>query len=145
MTARSCTIGHWFYVVLDNTVKQKCHFDEIFITSCTGNCNFFRHFDEIFATGKGRSIFSSFWRNFRYWQRTFQWWNFRQNNDISVDEICVTNWSRGCYFYIFQCRHWRKCQNDDISVSVKTSVVTYWVCLPRMHRVCRYRPSIYLN
>ena len=41
------------------TPKRKCHFDEIFINSCTGSCQ------------NG---------NFR----CSQWWKFRQNDDISV-------------------------------------------------------------
>ena len=43
-----------------HTLKRKCrHFDEIFITGCTGSC----HFDNFQCS---------------------QWWKFHQNEDISV-------------------------------------------------------------
>ena len=43
-----------------HTLKQKCrHFDEIFITGCTGSC----HFDNFQCS---------------------QWWTFHQNEDFSV-------------------------------------------------------------
>ena len=45
------------------TPKQKCHFEEIFVTGCTGSC----HFDNL---------------------RCSQWWRFRQN-DISFQ---CKNW-----------------------------------------------------
>ena len=46
-----------------STLKRKCrHFDEIFITGCTGSC----HFDNFQCS---------------------QWWKFHQNEDISVSVI----------------------------------------------------------
>ena len=49
-------------------LKQKCrHFDEIFITGCTGSC----HFDNFHCS---------------------QWWTFHQNEDFSVS---VSHWTRG--------------------------------------------------
>ena len=41
------------------SLKQKCHFDEIFITGCIGSC----HFDNFQCS---------------------QWWTFHQNEDFSV-------------------------------------------------------------
>ena len=68
---------HWcllFLVVQSTTtLKQKCrHFDEIFITGCTGSC----HFDNFQCS---------------------QWWTFHQNEDFSVSvkiavlEVIVLN------------------------------------------------------
>ena len=48
------------FVTEPTTLKRKCrHFDEIFITGCTGSC----HFDNFQCS---------------------QWWKFHQNEDISV-------------------------------------------------------------
>ena len=72
------------------TLKRKWrHFDEIFITGCTGSCHFdnfqcsqwrkrkCRHFDEIFITGcTGSCHFDNF--------QCSQWWKFHQNEDISI-------------------------------------------------------------
>ena len=54
------------------TLKRKCrHFDEIFITGCTGSC----HFDNFQCS---------------------QWWKFHQNEDISVSvnqfHFTLHNW-----------------------------------------------------
>ena len=52
------------------TLKQKCrHFDETFITGCTGSC----HFDNFQCS---------------------QWWTFHQNEDSSVS-VCMTEPNRG--------------------------------------------------
>ena len=49
-----------------DTLKRKCrHFDEIFITGCTGSC----HFDNFQCS---------------------QWWKFHQNEDISVSVQWLT-------------------------------------------------------
>ena len=59
---------------ITSTLKRKCrHFDEIFITGCTGSC----HFDDFQCS---------------------QWWKFHQNEDISVSvEFNLLN--RGSYIY----------------------------------------------
>ena len=50
------------------TLKRKCrHFDEIFITGCTGSC----HFDNFQCS---------------------QWWKFHQNEDISVSVYSKVSW-----------------------------------------------------
>ena len=52
------------------TLKWKGHhFDEIFITGCTGSC----HFD-----------------NFQY----SQWWKFHQNEDISTEVYLNQSWKQ---------------------------------------------------
>ena len=57
------------------TLKRKCrHFDEIFITGCTGSC----HFDNFQCS---------------------QWWKFHQNEDISVSvNACI--W---LYMIVYDC------------------------------------------
>ena len=53
---------------LTSTLKRKCrHFDEIFITGCTGSC----HFDNFQCS---------------------QWWKFHQNEDISVSVNSPSLW-----------------------------------------------------
>ena len=69
------------------TLKRKCHFDEIFITGCTGSC----HFDNFQCS---------------------QWWKCHENEYISVSVkmvgqflyslICISTWFDTCFLVKMQ-------------------------------------------
>ena len=73
----------------EEALKRKCHFDELFITGCTGSCHF-----------------GDFW-----WS---QWWTFHHNDKISVSlnslhdsVLSISRWSHNAWTGPFPNAWWR--------------------------------------